>query len=130
MNLLIACLFIATLLPYLAKIPLALAMSKAAGGYDNHYPREQGARLTGFGARAYGAHQNSFESLLVFAIGTLAAIATNSISTAIEVLAVVHLIARGVYHAMYLLDRATPRTLSWAVGYLSALSMLGLSFHF
>ena len=35
-------LFIAMLLPFLAKAPLAAAMQKA-GGYDNHNPRAQQA---------------------------------------------------------------------------------------
>lgn len=64
MHTLLTCLFIAMLLPYLAKGPVAWAMVKA-GGYDNHHPRTQQAQLTGFGARALAGHQNAFESLLI-----------------------------------------------------------------
>ena len=67
MNTLLTCLFIAMLLPYLAKGPVAWAMAKA-GGYDNHHPRSQQAQLTGFGARALAGHQNAFESLLIFCL--------------------------------------------------------------
>ena len=56
MNILIICLFIAMLLPYLAKMPVAVAMAKL-GGYDNAHPRAQQAKLTGFGARALAGHQ-------------------------------------------------------------------------
>ena len=38
MDIFIFCLIVAALLPYIAKIPLAVAMHKA-GGYDNNYPR-------------------------------------------------------------------------------------------
>lgn len=63
MTILIICLFIAMVLPIVAKIPVAIAMNNA-GGYDNNHPRAQQAKLTGFGARALAAHQNAFESLI------------------------------------------------------------------
>lgn len=125
MSLLITCLFIATILPYLAKIPVAYAMQKA-GGYNNNYPREQQARLQGFGARALAAHQNSFESLLVFAIAVLTAIAITNHSSLIESLAVVHIVARCVYHILYLMDLAMLRSIVWGVSLLSSLIILGL----
>jgi uncharacterized MAPEG superfamily protein len=125
MSLLITCLFIATIMPYLAKLPVAYAMHKA-GGYNNNYPREQQARLQGFGARALAAHHNSFESLLIFAIAILTAIATNNHSSLIENLAVVHIVARCVYHVLYLMNLATLRSAIWAVGLLSSLIILGL----
>ena len=90
MTTLIICLFIAAILPFISKIPLAYAMHKA-GGYNNHYPREQQTRLHGFGARALGAHQNSFESLLIFSTAVLTAIATNHVTPTIETLAMVHI---------------------------------------
>ena len=65
MSVIITCLFIAALLPILAKAPVAYAMNQL-GGYDNKHPREQQSKLTGFGGRALGAHQNSFESLINF----------------------------------------------------------------
>lgn len=126
MILLLGCLLIATLLPYLAKIPLAIAMQKA-GGYDNHYPREQAASLKGFGARAYGAHQNSYEALLVFAIGVFSVIVTHHVDKPAEVLAIVFIVSRLIYHTVYLLNYATARTLTWAVGYFAALAMLVIS---
>lgn len=124
MSLLITCLFIAVLLCYLSKIPVVWAMQKA-GGYNNHYPREQQASLQGFGSRATAAHQNSFESLLVFGVAVLTAIATGHNSMLIETLAVVHIIARCVYHVVYLLDLATLRTLIWSVGVFCSLIILG-----
>ena len=68
MEVIIICAFIAVLLPYLAKAPLAIAMHKESK-YDNNYPRTQQSNLTGFGARALAAHENSFESLISYARG-------------------------------------------------------------
>jgi len=82
-EIIIVCVLIAVLLPYLAKAPLALAMSKESR-YDNHYPRSQQARLTGFGARALAAHQNSFESLIIFSAAAGVVLATNTISSTVN----------------------------------------------
>lgn len=114
MTILLICLFIAMMLPYLAKVPVAMAMAKL-GGYDNAHPRAQQAKLTGFGARAVAGHQNAFESLLVFGIAVLTAIVTNNVTDVVAILAIVHVVARVVYHALYLLNYGTLRSLSWFV---------------
>ena len=114
MNILITCLFIAMLLPYLAKIPVAVAMAKL-GGYDNAHPRAQQAKLTGFGARALAGHQNAFESLLIFGLAVLTVIATDKVNETCSMLAITHVIARVFYHALYLLNYGTLRSLSWFV---------------
>ncbi len=114
MTTLIICLFISLLLPYLAKLPVAIAMHKLAG-YDNNHPRAQQAQLTGFGARALAAHQNAFESLIIFAPAVLLALITNNTGSFIEQLAIVHVIARIVYNILYLANISTLRSLVWAV---------------
>ena len=114
MTILIWCLFIAATLPYLAKGPVAYAMNKL-GGYDNAHPREQQSKLTGFGARALAAHQNAFESLLIFAIAVLCALATNTVTDSIKTLAIVHLVARVAYNLLYLMNIGTLRTIVWAI---------------
>ena len=128
MNILIICLFIAAIAPYLAKIPLVYAMNQA-GGYNNNYPREQQASLQGFGARALGAHQNSFESLLIFSTAILTALATHTISPFIQGLAIVHIVSRLFYHIFYLMNWATLRSSIWAIGVLCSLIILGLCIH-
>ncbi|MFT5722622.1 MAG: putative MAPEG superfamily protein [Motiliproteus sp.] len=108
------CLFIAALLPFIAKIPLVLAMNKA-GGYDNNHPREQQASLKGFGARALAAHQNSFESLIIFSAAVLLAVATNTTGETIQLLAMVHIGARVIYNILYLINIGVLRSCFWAV---------------
>ena len=124
MTTLIICLFIACLLPYLAKIPVVYAQQKA-GGYNNNTPREQQAALTGFGARALAAHLNSFESLLIFSTAVLAALATAHTSSLVQSLAILHIVARVIYHLLYLYNWATLRTLTWSIGLAASLIILG-----
>ncbi|MBR9728468.1 MAPEG family protein [Shewanella intestini] len=114
MNTLLICLLITMLLPYIAKAPLALAMAKL-GGYDNEAPRAQQAKLTGFGARALAGHQNAFESLIVFGISCAVVLATDNVNSIVSALAITHVVARGVYHCMYLLGWGVLRSLSWFV---------------
>jgi len=114
MTSLIICLFIALLLPLLAKGPVAHAMVKH-GGYNNNHPREQQSQLTGFGARALAAHQNAFESLILFTPALLLAIATSNKNEVIVQLAIVHIIARIAYNLLYLANFGSLRSLAWAV---------------
>ncbi|MCT8863579.1 MAPEG family protein [Shewanella xiamenensis] len=127
MNTLLTCLFIAMLLPYLAKGPVAWAMAKA-GGYDNHHPRSQQAQLTGFGARALAGHQNAFESLLIFGLAVLTVIATGKVTPTAEWLAIVHIVARFGYQILYLLNKGTLRSLSWFVAIFSAFGIFFQAF--
>jgi len=119
---LLSCLFMAMLLPYLAKGPVAWAMAKA-GGYDNAHPRDQQSKLTGFGARAVAGHQNAFESLLIFGLSVLTVIATDNVNDIVVTLAIVHIIARFIYQLLYLLDKGTLRTLSWFVAVLCSFAI-------
>lgn len=114
MTTLIWCLFIATLLPYIAKGPVAYAMNKL-GGYNNNHPREQQSKLTGFGARALAAHQNAFESLIIFAPAVLLAIATQHTGEKIVLLSIVHVCARVLYNLLYLMNIDKLRSLVWFV---------------
>jgi uncharacterized MAPEG superfamily protein len=123
---LILCLFIACLLPYLSKIPMAIAMKNQVGGYDNNYPRSQQTMLTGFGARALAAHKNSFEFLIIFSAAVLTALAVQNTSTTIQYLAIITIISRVIYHIAYLMNWGGFRSSIWAVGIISSLSIIWL----
>ena len=123
MTILIWCLFAATLLPYLAKAPVAIAMNKLEG-YDNNHPRSQQAKLTGFGARALAAHQNAFESLIIFVPAVLLAIGTNTITDTVTLLAIIHVIARVAYNVLYLLNIGTMRSIVWAIATISSFAII------
>ncbi len=123
MNIIILCAFIAALLPYLAKVPLAVAMNKESK-YDNNYPRDQQTRLTGFGARALAAHQNSFESLIIFATAVAVVLATNTTNETVQALAITHVVARIVFCFMYYINQDKLRSISWFVATICSFSMI------
>lgn len=117
------CVFISALLIYVAKIPVAKAMNEQ-GGYDNHLPRQQQAQLTGFGARALAAHQNSFEAFLLFAVGVLMAHTTQTAGWLIDTLAIIFVITRIIYLLCYWGDLAWQRSLVWFVGLVCSLLLM------
>lgn len=125
MSTLIICLFIATLLPILTKAPVAIAMNKL-GRYDNKHPREQQSKLTGFGARALAAHQNAFESLIMFAPAVLLAVVTNNSGETIQYLAITHVAARVLYSILYLANLSTLRSIVWFIGIACSWSIMAL----
>lgn len=123
MTTLIICLFLALLLPLLAKAPVAYAMAKL-GGYNNNHPREQQSKLTGIGARALAAHQNSFESVILFAPAVILALATGNSQQTVVVLAIVHLISRVLYNIFYLLNIGLLRSIVWAIATLCSFAIV------
>ncbi|KZN18913.1 MULTISPECIES: MAPEG family protein [Pseudomonas] len=117
------CVFISALLIFVAKIPVAKAMNEQ-GGYNNHLPRQQQAQLTGFGARALAAHQNSFEAFMIFAVGVLMAHTTQTAGWLIDTLAIVFVVARIIYLLCYWADLAWQRSLVWFVGLVCSLLLM------
>lgn len=117
------CVFISALLIFVAKIPVAKAMNEQ-GGYNNHLPRQQQAQLTGFGARALAAHQNSFEAFMIFAVGVLMAHTTQTAGWLIDTLAIIFVITRIIYLLCYWGDLAWQRSLVWFVGLVCSLLLM------
>jgi uncharacterized MAPEG superfamily protein len=126
MTIVVICLFIATLMPILAKAPLALAMNKA-GGYDNRNPREQQKSLTGFGARAKAAHENCFEALIMFTPGALAVLVTNNAGQLAEYFAIAFVASRLAYLLAYYFDTPVLRSTFWSIGFISSLALIWLA---
>lgn len=127
MTIILICLLIATVLPILAKVPLAFAMEKA-GGYDNRHPRAQQSTLTGFGARAKAAHENSFEALIMFVPGALAVITTNNIGSLAQYLCIGFILARILYIICYLYDKHALRSTFWGIGFACSIALLVSAF--
>jgi uncharacterized MAPEG superfamily protein len=100
-------------------------MAKEGGGhYDNHHPRAQQARLSGFGARALAAHLNSFEAFPLFAVGVLMTHVTNNQGVLVDVLAVTFVVARVLYLGFYWADMHWQRSLVWVLGLLCSLLLM------
>jgi len=117
------CVFIAAVLIYIARMPVSKAM-KEQGGYNNHEPRAQQAQLTGVGARAVAAHQNSLEAFMLFAVGVLMAHTTQTQGWFIDLLAIVFIAARILYLPLYWNDKASMRSLVWMVGLVCSLLLM------
>jgi len=100
-------------------LPLVCAGIAKAGwkGYDNRDPRAWLAKQTGFRARANAAQANCFEAFPFFAAGVVFATLAQADASLINTLALVFVAARVAYIACYLADKASLRSLTWAVGY-------------
>ena len=117
------CLAAMLLLVAATKIPVAVAMARSgARGYDNRTPRSQQAALTGWGARALAAHQNTFEALTIFTPAVLIAQVGggSAVASQATTLAVVHTLARVAYPVAYIADIHLLRSAIWGVGFISA----------
>jgi uncharacterized MAPEG superfamily protein len=117
------CVFISAILIYLARMPVTTAM-KELGGYDNHLPRQQQTQLTGLGARALAAHQNTFEAFILFAVGVLMAHTTQTAGWLIDLLAIIFVISRVIYLVCYWKDLTWQRSLVWLVGFICSLLLM------
>jgi uncharacterized MAPEG superfamily protein len=117
------CVLISALLIFVARVPVTKAM-KEQGGYNNHLPRQQQAQLSGLGARALAAHQNSFEAFILFTVGVLMAHTTQTAGWLIDGLAVVFVVARVIYLLCYWADLAWQRSLVWCIGLVCSLLLM------
>lgn len=117
------CLLIAAALIYLTKIPLSMAMAKAPGGYDNKTPREQQAKLDGWGKRAAGAHANGFEAFGMFAAGVFVAHLGHGSEKWSSILSIAFVVLRTAYPALYLANLDKARSSVWFLGLLCTVGL-------
>ncbi len=110
------CLPIGFGLIFLPKVPLSLAMAREPGGYNNVAPRDQQAKLSGWGRRAAAAHANGFESFPAFAAGVLATQITGASPQVAALFSIVYVVSRAFYTLAYLAGMASLRSMLWLVG--------------
>lgn len=120
------CVLIAFLLIYLPKVPLSMAMARQPGGYDNKRPREQQAKLEGWGARAKAAHYNAFEAFPPFAAAVVVAHIAGASDYRASVLSVAFVVARTLYVGAYLADLDYLRSAIWGIGLLCTIALFCL----
>ena len=119
MKLAYLCILVACLLPIVcAGIAKSgtFGRARSEGGYDNHDPRSWLARQQGRRARANAAQANSFEALPIFIAGVLVAQLAGVAAAAVNALAVVFVVLRILYIALYVSDRALARSVVWMLG--------------
>jgi uncharacterized MAPEG superfamily protein len=106
------CVLGAALIPY-----FTVAVAKSRGDFDNAAPRAWLARQEGFRQRALWAHENAFEAFPPFAAAVIIAHLALAPQGWIDLLAVVFVVARVAYAALYVLDRPTLRSVVWTIGF-------------
>jgi len=123
MSALLLALLVVAMLPYLAKIPVAKAMHQL-GGYDNHHPRAQQAKLEGVGQRATAAHYNSFEALQLFLAAILSCFIASNYDGLMQALAWGFVLCRVGYILLYLMDKALLRSIVWCFSVACVVTMM------
>lgn len=113
------CIFLAFLLNMVSKAPVALAMARQDGGYDNKNPRVQQAELVGWGRQAVAAHLNGFEAFSGFAVAVLVAVLAGADPVWTARLAVAFVVARVFYIPLYICNLDLLRSAVWTVGFLA-----------
>ena len=115
---------IALFLVFVPKVPLAIAASKRPEGYDNAHPRDQQAKLEGWGKRAVAAHNNGWESFSMFAAGALVAQVSGANPSLAQTLCIAYLVARVLYIGIYLAGIAPLRSLVWSGGFAASVALM------
>tara|TARA_R110002020_G_scaffold16871_107_gene59935 strand:+ start:3972 stop:4349 length:378 start_codon:yes stop_codon:yes gene_type:complete len=112
------CVLVACVLPFLAAFP-----AKADPELDNRDPRARHAVQTGLQRRAYAAHQNSWEALLIFAIAVIVADINGGPQQAVNALAIVFIVVRIAYIAAYLKGVGFIRSGLWSAGLILSIAI-------
>jgi uncharacterized MAPEG superfamily protein len=106
------CVLVAALIPY-----FTVAVAKSKGDFDNAAPRDWLARQEGFRTRAVWAHQNALEAFPPFAAAVIIAHLAEAPQSWIDRLAILFILARIAYAALYILDKPTLRSIVWTVSF-------------
>jgi uncharacterized MAPEG superfamily protein len=95
---------------------MAVGFARMSAGYDMNAPRAMFDRLPEWGKRATWAHQNSWESFLLFTAAALMAYVSGVSSDTVRWAVVAYLVARLLFSVFYILNVAPLRSLMFAVG--------------
>lgn len=116
---------VAALLVYLPF--LAVGYGRFTVGYDQAAPRTMLPKLPPYAQRATWAHENAFESIILYAPAALMAYITQQQSDLALGAAIAYLIARTLYPVAYIVNLPIGRSLMFAVANLSTLTLYFLS---
>ncbi|HIK29386.1 MAG: MAPEG family protein [Oscillatoriaceae bacterium SKW80] len=116
---------VAALLIYLPFLVVGYARAKV--GYDMAAPRAMFDKLPAYAQRATWAHQNSFETFMVFASAALMAYVTGVKSEWAGIAALAFCLARLFYSIFYIVNFPIGRSLMFGIGSLSTLTLFVLS---
>ena len=106
---------------------LVVAYGRQQVGYDTAAPRAMFDKLPDYAQRATWAHQNGFESFMMFAAAALMAYVTGVNSSLAVVAALAYLIARLLFSVFYILNLPLARSLMFGIGSLGIGTLMVLS---
>ncbi|MEA5502790.1 MAPEG family protein [Halotia wernerae UHCC 0503] len=116
----------ATVLIYLPFLLVAYARMQI--GYEAFAaPRAMFDKLPAYAQRATWAHQNSFETFIVFASAALMAYVTGVDSATAAVAAIAFVVARLLHSIFYIVNIPLLRSLMFAIGSLGSATLILLS---
>ncbi|MEG3941596.1 MULTISPECIES: MAPEG family protein [unclassified Microcoleus] len=110
---LLDCIAVAAALVYAPFLVVALARLQL--GYDQAAPRAMFERLPDYAQRATWAHQNSFETFMLFSAAALMAFVTGVDSEVAGLAAIAFTIARLLFSIFYILNVPLGRSLMFAI---------------
>lgn len=106
---------------------LAVGYARLKVGYDQSAPRAMLTKLPPYAQRATWAHENAFESMILFAPAALMAYVTQQQSTVALGAAVVYLVARALYPLFYIANVPALRSLMFGLANLGTITLYVLS---
>lgn len=109
------CILLAWTLFLASKLPVVIAQRALPDAYDRHHPRDQQARLEGWGRRALFAHKNAQEAFAPFAAGVIVCQLGGGDQVLASWLCIGFVAARAVYNAVYIADLANVRSSVWGL---------------
>ncbi|ACK65869.1 conserved hypothetical protein [Rippkaea orientalis PCC 8801] len=118
--------FLAAILIYVPFLVVGYARFQL--GYDRSRPRAMFDQLPPYAQRATWAHQNAFETFMVYAAAALMAYMTGVDSGLAAGATIAFIAARLLYPLFYILDIPLARSLMFAIGQLCTYSLFFLSF--
>lgn len=125
-TILIACIAVAAVLVYAPFLVVAYARVKVGNFLAS--PRAMFDKLPDYAKRATWAHQNSFETFMLFAAAALTAYVTGQSSAVVAYLAIAFVVARVFYSIFYILNIPLGRSLMFATGSAATFTLFVLSF--
>lgn len=106
---------------------LLVAYARVQIGYEMSAPRAMFEKLPPYVQRATWAHQNSFETFMIFAAAALMAYVTGVNSPIAAIAAITFVSARLLYSIFYIGNIPILRSLMFAIGSLSSATLFYLS---
>jgi uncharacterized MAPEG superfamily protein len=123
--LLLIAIAIAAVLVYLPF--LVVGYARISSGYDMNAPRAMFDQLPDWGKRATWAHQNGWESFLLFTAAALMAYVSGTGVESVRWAILAYLMARFLFAVFYIANVAPLRSLMFAIGSVSIFTLMSES---